>query len=286
MWHKGSDGTILNLIFWKKKKVIVGMRLDSSQTRFSPTLTLYYTSILECCIIQLKNGGPVTGVLRCRARSTLCRSPGHGIGRPGLMVTCHTTDRISRMGEGFSMPHNRSRSNFRFWKRKWRNPRWWMKAEIAPAHVMMRKNLFTTTQYMMKSIRNHFCDILILLKSNHYRKAEIFFTTYQLLFRCWTNLGRFRDTVWINFPSLRFRNLGLALWSCVHWARLIKGGLDYRLVIHLGWISVGVKQLASKLYITRWQNPYIISSIELYLNTCLFDAIVGRVGLVLLNVFL
>ena len=36
------------------------------------------------------------------------------------------------LGELFDAP-SRSRSNFRFWKRKWRHPRWRAEAEVAPA---------------------------------------------------------------------------------------------------------------------------------------------------------
>ena len=34
--------------------VIVKARVDSSQTRFSPTMTLYFTMILGYCRVQLK----------------------------------------------------------------------------------------------------------------------------------------------------------------------------------------------------------------------------------------
>ena len=34
--------------------VIVRARVASSQTRFSPTMILYSTTILGCCIVQLK----------------------------------------------------------------------------------------------------------------------------------------------------------------------------------------------------------------------------------------
>ena len=37
-----------------KKMVIVKARVVSSQTRFSPTLTLYFTMILGYCRVQLK----------------------------------------------------------------------------------------------------------------------------------------------------------------------------------------------------------------------------------------
>ena len=48
------------------------------------------------------------------------------LGRPGLMVTKHPTllSGYPRHGEIFLVPHNRMRSNFRFWKWKWRHPRW------------------------------------------------------------------------------------------------------------------------------------------------------------------
>ena len=44
-------------------------------------------------------------VLRCWPNSTVCQSPGHGIGRAGLMVTSHTSDQISgTWGEFFGVP--------------------------------------------------------------------------------------------------------------------------------------------------------------------------------------
>ena len=43
----------------------------------------------------LKNWQTCHRVPRCWPHSSICRSPGQGIGRPGLRVTSHTTDRIS-----------------------------------------------------------------------------------------------------------------------------------------------------------------------------------------------
>ena len=77
-------------------------------------------------------------VLRCSPHSTVCRSPGQGIGRPGLMVTSHCADRISGRWVTFLTLHNRSRCHFRFRKRMWRHPRWRTEAEMAPAPVMER----------------------------------------------------------------------------------------------------------------------------------------------------
>ena len=73
--------------------VIVRARVASSQTRFSPTMTLYSTMIPGYCRVQLKKKWQTCHqVPRCWPHSTVCRSPGHGIGRPGLMVTSHITD--------------------------------------------------------------------------------------------------------------------------------------------------------------------------------------------------
>ena len=103
------------LIELGKKMVIVRARVVSSQTRFSPTMTLYSTMILGYCRIQLKKWQTCHQVPRCWPHSTVCWSPGHGIGRPGLMVTSHITDRISGTWATSLMLHNRRRRNFRFW---------------------------------------------------------------------------------------------------------------------------------------------------------------------------
>ena len=104
------------LIELGKKKVIVRARVASSQTRFSPTMTLYSTMIPGYCRVQLKKKWQTCHqVPRCWPHSTVCRSPGHGIGRPGLMVTSHITDRISGTWATFLIIHNRRRRNFRFW---------------------------------------------------------------------------------------------------------------------------------------------------------------------------
>ena len=95
--------------------VIVRARVASSQTRFSPTMTLYSTMIPGYCRVQLKKWQTCHQVPRCWPHSTVCRSPGHGIGRPGLMVTSHITDRISGTWATFLIIHNRRRRNFRFW---------------------------------------------------------------------------------------------------------------------------------------------------------------------------
>ena len=98
------------------KMVIVKARVVSSQTRFSPTMTLYLTMILGYCKVHLKKKWQTCHqVPRCWPHSTVCRSPGHGIGRPGLMVTSHITDRISWTWATSLMLHNRRRGNFRFW---------------------------------------------------------------------------------------------------------------------------------------------------------------------------
>ena len=120
----------------EKKIVIVRARVVSSQTRFSLTMTLYSTMILGYCRVQLKKWQTCHQVPRCWPHSTVCRSPGHGIGRPGLMVTSHITDRISGTWATFLIIHNRGRGHFRFWKRTWRHPRWRTEAEMPPAPVM------------------------------------------------------------------------------------------------------------------------------------------------------
>ena len=89
-------------------------RVVSSQTRFSLTMTLYSTMILGYCRVQLKRWQSCHQVPRCWPHSTVCRSPGHGIGRPGLMVTSHITDRISGTWATSLMLHNRGRGHFRF----------------------------------------------------------------------------------------------------------------------------------------------------------------------------
>ena len=79
-------------------------------------------------------------VPRCWPHSTVCRSLCQEIGRPGLMVTSHTPDQISRsdipqcwpdirdMGN-FSEPLSRNKSHFLFGKRTWHlNIRWRMEA--------------------------------------------------------------------------------------------------------------------------------------------------------------
>ena len=100
----------------KKKMVIVRARVASSQTRFSPTMTLYSTMIPGYCRVQLKKKWQTCHqVPRCWPHSTVCRSPGHGIGRPGLMVTSHITDWISGTWAASLMLHNRGRGHFRFW---------------------------------------------------------------------------------------------------------------------------------------------------------------------------
>ena len=120
----------------KKKMVIVRARVASSQTRFSPTMTLYSTMIPGYCRVQLKKKWQTCHqVPRCWPHSTVCWSPGHGIGRPGLMVTSHITDRISGTWATCLMLPNRGRGHFRFWKRTWRHPRWWTEAEMPPAPV-------------------------------------------------------------------------------------------------------------------------------------------------------
>ena len=83
----------------------------------------------------------------------VCRSPGQGIGRPGLMVTSHCADRISGRWVTFPTLHNRSRSHFRFQKRMWRHPRWRTEAEMAPAPVMER----------WESYLHYFCYLLDLI---------------------------------------------------------------------------------------------------------------------------
>ena len=97
--------------------VIVRARVVSSQTRFSPTMTLYSTMIVGYWRVQLKKKKWQTchQVPRCWPHSTVCRSPGHGIGRPGLMVTSHITDWISGTWAASLMLHNRGRGHFRFW---------------------------------------------------------------------------------------------------------------------------------------------------------------------------
>ena len=128
------------LIELGKKMVIVRARVASSQTRFSPTMTLYSTMIPGYWRVQLKKKKKKwqTGhqVPRCWPHSTVCRSPGHGIGRPGLMVTSHITDQISGTWATSLMLHNRGRGHFRFWKRTWHHPRWRTEAEMPPAPVM------------------------------------------------------------------------------------------------------------------------------------------------------
>ena len=66
--------------------------------RFSPNMTLSCTAIYDC-IIQFKKRQTRHQVLRRWPHSSVCRSPAHQIGRPGLMGTSHTTDRIH--GESF-----------------------------------------------------------------------------------------------------------------------------------------------------------------------------------------
>ena len=59
--------------------VIVKARVDSSQTRFSPTMTLYFTMILGYCRVQLKkikNGRHVT---RFRGADPTQPSAGHQV---------------------------------------------------------------------------------------------------------------------------------------------------------------------------------------------------------------
>ena len=61
-------------------------------------MTLYSTIILDYCRVQLKKKKKKQTrhqVPRCWPHSSACRSPGHGIGRLGLMVTSHTSDQIS-----------------------------------------------------------------------------------------------------------------------------------------------------------------------------------------------
>ena len=90
-------------------------RVVSSQSRFSLTMTLYSTMILGYCRIQFKKWQSCHQVPRCWPHSTVCRSPGHGIGRPGLMVTSHIADWISGTWAASLMLHNRGRGHFRFW---------------------------------------------------------------------------------------------------------------------------------------------------------------------------
>ena len=57
--------------------VIVRARVVSSETRFSPTMTLYSTMILGYCRIQFKkNGSPVT---RFRGADPTQPSAGHQV---------------------------------------------------------------------------------------------------------------------------------------------------------------------------------------------------------------
>ena len=53
----------------------------------------------------LKNWQTCHRVPRCWPHSSICRSPGQGIGRPGLRVTSHTTDRISGTWITFFSPY-------------------------------------------------------------------------------------------------------------------------------------------------------------------------------------
>ena len=90
--------------------------------------------------VQFKKWQTCHQVLRCWPHSTICWSPGQVIGRPGLMVTSHTTHLISgTLGRVF-YALSRRRLHFRFWKRTWQHPRWRSEAEIAPALWWASKN--------------------------------------------------------------------------------------------------------------------------------------------------
>ena len=56
----------------------------------------YYDTVLY------SNSRLLYSTVQCWPHSTVCPSQGHEIGRPGLMVTSHTTDWISRMWGEFS----------------------------------------------------------------------------------------------------------------------------------------------------------------------------------------
>ena len=71
-------------------------------------------------------------------RLNRCRSPGYGIGRPGLRLTKQCWP-ISGTWGIFLTLHDRGRSHFLFRKRTWRHPRWQAEAEMAPALVMERQ---------------------------------------------------------------------------------------------------------------------------------------------------
>ena len=94
-------------------------------------------------------------VPRCWPHSTVCRSPGQVIGRPGLMVTSHCADRISGRWVTFLTLHNRSRSHFRFRKRMWRHSRWRTGAEMAPAPVMERWESYL--HYLLRALLSSLC---------------------------------------------------------------------------------------------------------------------------------
>ena len=56
----------------------------------------YYDTVL------CSNSRLLYSTVQCWPHSMVCPSPGHEIGRPGPMVTSHTTDRISGMWGEFS----------------------------------------------------------------------------------------------------------------------------------------------------------------------------------------
>ena len=125
----------------KKKMVIVRARLVEQHQVLSYYDTVLYSNsrVLYSTVKKKKKKWQTCHrVPRCWPHSTICRSPGQGIGRPGLMVTSHCADRISGRWVTFLTLHNRSRSHFRFRKRMWRHPRWRTEAEMAPAPGMER----------------------------------------------------------------------------------------------------------------------------------------------------
>ena len=120
-------------------------------------MTLCCTTILGYCRVQLKKWQTCHRVPRGWPHLTVCWSPGHGIGRPGLMVTSRITGQISRTWEEFWVHHNRAGAIFASgngrdviqddgWKCKWLLPLLWWTKTIPKLLPMFPTRIFQTLQ--------------------------------------------------------------------------------------------------------------------------------------------
>ena len=150
--------------------VIVRLRLVNS-IKFHFTMILHcssnYYRLLHCAVKKkLKHKSKQNGRHVTRFRGADQTKPSAGswnLGWPGLMVTKQPTQLTGYPGHGeiFLVPHNRSRSNFRFWKREWRHPR--RQTEVAPAPFMREQKISLhycqTGQPLSKPIMALFADV-------------------------------------------------------------------------------------------------------------------------------